>query len=212
MCVYKPSTNNKTNRHRRLRTGSSQSVPWTSVSVSDLCILYVVYRRLEACVVYPLGDRTRFVRPGFDALKQGTQLQVAQPVRSRAVCTIKLCMQVKKNLYKWWKSMIEVAVPALHLKSYCAMLYTGHKLTGAKGWNSWLGNNSRHYKPLPMQLLGAVIAGLRRTAIFVLFIHISILLEMNVKRHHDFCVVYHSYHSLPQHISDMIFKVSLIDD
>ena len=49
-------------------------------------VIYVFYM-LEARVVYPLSVRTRFVRPGFDALKQGTQLLVAQPVRSRALNT-----------------------------------------------------------------------------------------------------------------------------
>ena len=41
----------------------------------------------------------------------------------------------KRTLYTWWKSMIEVAVPALQLQSYCAMLYTGHKLAVAEGWD-----------------------------------------------------------------------------
>ena len=52
-----------------------------------------------------------------------------------AVCTIPSCMQVKapslhgENPWHRWLS------PALQFQSYCAMLYTGHKLTVAQGWD-----------------------------------------------------------------------------
>ena len=39
----------------------------------------------------------------------------------------------KGTLYTWWKSMIGLLSPALQLQSYCAMLYTGHKLAVVEG-------------------------------------------------------------------------------
>ena len=54
--------------------------------------IYVLhYLTYIACVVYRLSVRTGFSRPEFDpqhGLKLGTQLLVAQPVRSRALNTV----------------------------------------------------------------------------------------------------------------------------